>query len=550
MNPKILSSVLASTALVVALPVHARTEFTPEVSVRQVFDFAGRGDAGGTDIWTEIVGGFTGAVDSRKVQASINYNLSRRLQQQGEVFQKTRHNLNARLESEVVNDLLFLNAGGYAATLTRDTRGTFTTNPDSNNGNVQQTYSFFVEPQVRHRFGELDVSANYRYAMTVPDGDRKSLSVGEIGFDPGDLFIQGMSESTTHNGTLAVSNAPRAGRFKWTLSGTGEREDVQRLDQMYRTYTGLFDVEYALNRKISLLGSVGYEDILNTQDNFLADPVTGDPILAADGSLQFDPLRPRVTAYAQDGVIWDVGVRLSPSSRLELTARGGRRYGGTTASFDMNWQIRPGLTFRANFQESIDSTGRMLTRYINGTPIFSSVVNNQYTIGPAGCLYGAVPGTSSCFGGLTQSVTSATFRDNSANATLELSRNRWRAMVSGFYNVRRYVDGRQLQANGQPSVAANVRGADDKTLGLILGFDYRLSARATVDATLQFYDQKFALRNTGQDSQYYATSLGYSVKFGRSLNGFVRGFLSKRDFSSAGQAGTEKTMTLGVRYSF
>lgn len=538
----LLASTVPVLTLAAAAPLSAQTTLQPEVGVDQVFDFAGRGDGGGTDIYTQVRGSLYAAATNDRFRGTFSGTVSHKIKEQGEIFDPTRLDLVARMNAELLREFLFLDAGAVATTLVEDTRGTISADPNANNDNTEQAYNFFVEPSLQRRVsGALVVDASYRLAATFPDSGNDPFA----NFDPNELFIANLSDTVSHTVQAGVGNSAGNSRFRWNLRGYGDLTKIDVLDQKLKQANGIFDVEYRINRSVSLLGSAGYEEIENMQDNILRDPNTGEPILDPDGNIQIDPSDPRVISYEQNGFIWDVGLRYSPNERFDVSGRFGERYGGTTGSFNLLWRARQGLTLTANYAESLDTTGRLLTTFVDGVPISSTRVNSRYTVGFNGCAIGVISGTSTCIGGLTQSVTSAVFLTESFDIVAELGRNETRVLFSGFVNSRRYLN---FDAADIPNIDPDIVNATDDAAGVTATVRRDIGARGTGSIGVYYTRYDYGLED-GRTDNYIGGSLRYDYAVRGEIGAYAQVFVSRRT-SNTQEDETDASLSFGATYKF
>lgn len=536
----------AAPALWQGAGAHASIRFDPFVGAKQVVAFYKNGN---TAMNTELEGGLTSQLESRRVQGQVSYSLRHRFAETGRVSDPTRHSGLARVRSEILRDTLYLDAGAFADMLVRNRTGYISTNPDAETDNLSQTFSYYVAPRLKQDIGHmLRLQARYRYSAVYPDDIRNSLDIGDPGYQPGDIYIQGLSDSVSHKAEASLGNISRNSALAWSLKGQGEKEDVDRFDQRYRTYNGMADVELPITRSLHLLGSGGYQYIDHEQDNLLADPVTGEPVLSPDGALQVDPLEPRREIYHQRGVIWDAGVRFAPSRRFDMRVRVGHRYGGPSGSASLYWAVRNTLIIRASFSEAIDSNNRVLTQFLNDVPIYSNIVGGNYSLGPAGCVIGRDPGTGTCLGGLSMSVFSAVFRRNTLSLSAEYEKSASRWFLSATYNDARYLDDQGPNYRGISPVPAAALNKSDITLKLMLANEYHMSQRMRLINTLEFYDMKLALQPNRHD-RFYALSSAFTLDIKRDAIAFAKAYISHRQSSLSNQ-GTDVILSIGARYTF
>jgi hypothetical protein len=543
-----LASIAALT--VPAGPALGDITFTPGVTVRQVVsdNFS---DNRGMRGWLETGAFFDLQLDTRRVQGNISYSYGHRFKEFGNVLRNDRHDANANVRSILVDDFLYLDLGGIARQFASDQRGFTSLNGDVDSGNQTQIFSGYVEPFINYEIGTFALfNARYRFAATSASGPNADRGIpANIGLEPGEALGAMLSDSVTHSGGVSVASQRENNRFNWTFAGNFIREDIDELDQKYRNYRGVADFGFRVNRSIELLGSVGYEDILNTQNSILFDPITGLPVLDAEGNLQIDPANPRRTAYDQQGLTYDGGFRWTPSRRSELMVRAGKRFGGFTLAADLRFEARGGLVVVGNWDESLDSIGRLLSQYQNGNLIGATRISGfMDEAGIPLCILGFDPVTETCLLGLTQSITPATFKLDRGTLGVSMQSGTFGGYAGANYERRQYVDSQQLQVPGQPQLPPAAALGDDISYGLrgSLSFGQVEGGNLTFNAMVA--RNKYALSRNRHDTTALVGA-NYLMPISSNLSATASAYVSKR-FSNTADDGGSLTGALGLRYTF
>jgi len=527
---------------------YADVEVNPFVSLRQVVADGTRREGRG---WLEAGAGFAALLDTNRVDGNISYRYNRRIPEFGNIKTRNRHNANANVRAELIDDFLMLNAGGTASQYTTDARGFNATNPDDESSNQTQIFSGYVEPSVLQRIGDFATfQSRYRLGAVSADSPREGLtSPGSIGLDPSDGIGSRLSDSITQTASATLASTRATNTINWSLTAQGTHEDVDQLNQKYRGYSAGGELSFRVSRKLELIGSGGYEDIENTQDSILFDEETGLPDLDENGHFQIDPEMPRRTAYDFSGAYWNAGFRYTPSRRTSFEFRAGERYGSANFFLDFNHRSRGGMSVRANFQQTLNSFSRLLTLYENGIPVGMTRVGGTSQLGVPLCAFGIDPASEdeSCMFGLTQSLTPATFKSDRGLLTVSraLEALTWSATV--FYDKRRYVDSQQLQAPTEAELPASVFG-DDETFGVRGRVAFRLGELQSLGFDTLLARNSYALSSGRKDTQFtigtqYSRRLSRHLTGNASLYGTHRISENREDSSSA-------TASVGVRYNF
>lgn len=552
-NCRLLAATGVAASFITALtsaPASADVDFAPYASLRQVVadsTSAGREARG----WLEAGAGFAMLLDTNRVDGNISYRYARRIEEFGDLSQRNRHNANANVRAEVIQDFLMLNAGGTASQYASDARGFNAINADDESSNQTQVFSGYVEPSIIQRLGDFATfQARYRLGAVSADSPREGLtSPGSIGLDPSDGIGSRLTDSVSQSGGVTLASTRSTNTINWSLNGQVTREDVDQLNQKYRGYSGGGEIGIRVSRKLELLGSGGYEDIENTQDSILFDPITGLPDLDDDGNFQVDPAMPRRSAYDFNGAYWNGGFRYTPSRRTSLEFRAGERYGSANFLFNFSHRSRNGMTIQANFEQTLNSFSRLLTQSQNGVIIGATRVGGLDQLGVPNCVFGVDPASEdgSCVGGITQSLTPATFKSDRGVLTISRQVEALTWAATAFYDKRRYVDSQQLQAPGQPPLPLDLFG-DDESFGLRGRVSLRLGDQQTLGFDTMVARNSYALSSGRKDTQVtlgtqYSRRLNQKLSGSATLYGTHRITENREDISSV-------TASVGVRYSF
>ena len=539
-----LVGVLLASVSLAALPgsAEARVDITPRVELRHSITDTEYDDF---NMISVISPGVNIIADTRRVQAYLDYDFNRRFSWDEKLIDKGQHRLNANGSAELIRRLLSVQAGGVITQTFRDWRGPLSVGPDQNNPNQATVGSFYVQPTLSRELGTFAVfDAYYRFAYSDVNNSGRGLQIGEEAPPGFDYSLAPASDSTMQDALVSLSNRnSTSSRLIWTLRGTYRTDDREDLNEDLRMYSGVFDVSYSINRKVALLGSIGYEDIYDEQDNILVDRETGLPVLDSEGRLQVDPNEPRRAVIDRKGKIWDVGVRLSPSRRTELTLRGGRQYGGTVINGDLRYEIREGMVLSARYSESLNTFGRLFSGELGGQP-FSFMVDNNYRLGPGIITvpteFGLIP--------LPGTITNATFRSRLGQAQLSYNAGRTTAMVSGYYDRRNYLNAGQSAGSDAPAPSA-LSDRADVTWGLTMGMNRDLGSGRSIQGNLYYSNLKYALSRERQDT-VYGGSIGYRMRLKEHIYAAADFYTLNRSVDGFGSSQQDNTLTLSVRASF
>lgn len=563
----------ATLLAAVLLPAQAfaAVKFEPSVETRAVVAYSSD-QSPETRSFNELAAGIETGVDTRRIDFDLRYRYARRFGISGPLTDKARHAGSGQLRSELIRELLYLDAQG-SATILNTQFGGFV-DPNADDPTQQQTFSGSIQPAIRHRFGRVQVTARYSYGVFDADSRSPPLRVGRP-LQAGQGFVLGASDTRNQSASLALGNAGRSDRVRWRITADWQRDRIEQLDQLYTSKRGLADVEYSLSRTIGLIANVGYEDILDRQDAIVID-ATGVPVPDANGFVQRDPTMPHTINFDTSGLTYEAGVRLSPSRRTNFIARAGKRFGDFTASGSLELELVNDIRLFATYNESLNNFGRLFTTLftdpVSGaiTPIGSFAANGggkQSPIGATTCAFGLDSDTGSCQFNLTQIASNATFKDQSAALTIAKggagsgeggTPRHFSGAVSGFYTKRAYL-GKQPAGLPAGTAPISLGGSTDISYGVNLRAEQRLNRQQTVGLDLRAQRNEYGLSRDGRDLQLSA-QFRYDWLIARSLTLFADGFVSRRlvdDQTGAVQPGrftlpqnTTGTASVGIRYLF
>ena len=529
-------------------PVLAKAvQLNGDAEVRQVYTHNDSQDE--TLTYSELVVGIDGKVDTRRIKASFTYQFGRKFAESGGANRENRHSLFARADIDVIENRLTVRTGAFAALLNRDLRGQVSFSPDQDNPNLVQTYSAYIEPhyhQPLRGIGDLDVNYRIGYYNVDENAGGSSGLGGLPGGAASDVPFDTVSDSINQNLQAKIGNRESRGRLRWDLIGTVSTEDIDRLDQRYRSYEGRAEIEYIVRRGIGIIGSVGYEHIRNSEIGVLRD-ATGAPIPGVDGGFQPDPAAPRRSIYAQSGLTFEGGLRLQPTRRTFLNVRAGRRNGQFSLNGDARFEVSSRLILSARLTDGIDSFGRLLTRDLDGTTV-RSVVSNADVIGLGGCVFGIDPGSGTCLFNATQSITNATFRNRAAQFIVDFRHGRTSLSLAGIYSRREFLDSQSLQAPSSPLVDPGITEGADESFSLNARLTQALRGRQRLGFGLFANRYSFAI-SQGRRDTYVGGTADYSISLGRRLALQAAATVARRQSDTAADT-LDATVSAGLRLQF
>lgn len=530
------SKLLAASLVVLAIatPARARKEITPYLEVSQVVsaDLNGSHDV---LTYSQVAAGIDASVSNSRGEAQISYRYERRIAWDNKVDDGDVHSGLARAGYQLVPNTLSIEAGALATRGRVDGRGDAPGLLVGNVDNVTQVYSVYAGPTLTTQTGPLDVSAAYRLSYT-------KVEAQDIVLAPGQPRLDNYDDAVGHLATASVGMGSGELPFGWTVSGALEREDAGQLDQRFESKGIRGDVIVPVSPTLAVVGGLGYEDIEASQRAPLLD-AGGAPVVNSKGRFVTDPASPRLLAYDQDGIYWDVGVAWRPSRRTNLEARIGRRYGSMSYTGSLSYQMNQATAFGVVVYDDLQTFGQQLNDNLALLPTNFATVDNPLAPQFGGCVFGGGSGNAGgCLNPAFQSINSSVFRTRGVTAIMSRHRGPWSMGVGLGYAQRKY----QTPIVG--GATFNLNGVRDESWFGQGQIAYQIDDRSEVDAQIfaSLYDSGILnapnVLSTGATGSYRRT-------FGRRLSGLAAvGLYSNKVDGFEGILSA--SALLGMRYSF
>lgn len=507
-----------------------RVEITPYIVAQQVLvaDFKSGGEV---LTYSTVAAGVDASVATRQAEGQISVRYERLIGYDNGIDDQDIITGLAR-GSLALSRNFSLEAGGIAARTRVDGRGAAPTNLVGNPDNVTQVYSVFGGPTFATQAGSLSINAAYRSGYTkVESADVVVLPAGQQRFDQFD-------DSFSQLATASVGMQPGDLPFGWAISGSWQREDAGQLDNRFDGKYVRADLTVPVSPTLAVVGGVGYEDIEISERDALRD-AGGVPIVGSDGRLVKDSASPRLIAYRQDGLIWDVGVLWRPSTRTSVEARYGRRYGSDIYLGSLSYQ--PGRDWAVNVSvyDTISGFGGLLNDNLAALPTQFRSTRNPISGDISGCAFGQSGGF--CLNDALQNASSAAFRQRGITASMNGTISGWDSGVAVGYNRRKFIAS-LLGAQAQ------IDGITDENYFAVAYLGRAIDRRTRFESNIyaNYFDSGFAsaadVLQTGANAALYRQVVrGLSASAAVGLDSF-----RQKDFDSALTA----SALLGLRYSF
>ncbi len=262
---------------------------------------------------TQINPGISLAGDAARLKLKLNYRMQNLLYAKDSSRNNIRHQLLASGTATLVEDTFFVDASSSIGQRLISGTGPVPLDNVSVTGNTTDVTTFRVSPYLRHNFGSI-ASTEMRYSY-----DTVNYQAG--GFN-----------SASNTVSASLKSGPSFNQIPWGLNYRQQKigyEGSGRPDIKFEMVTG--NVSYILTRKFSLFAQGGYE-----QNSYA---------VAAAGQ------RP-------SGPFWSAGANWAPTSRTSLQASYGKRFFGTTYSFNLKHTTRR-TSWQASYSQNVMTVRQM-----------------------------------------------------------------------------------------------------------------------------------------------------------------------------------------------
>lgn len=488
----------------------------------------------GNDVvtYTQLAAGVDASIVGRNNGGSVSLRYERNFAHQSDGADSDTITGVARGYASIVPRVLTVEAGALASSTRVDAQGRSVFNPLVDDNLTTQTYSAYAGPNLQTRAGDVDVSANYRIGYTRVDGPDFVTATGTAA----DLF----DESITHSATLRAGTRPGEPLPVGIGVGAGYyQEDVSNLDQRVRDAYVRGDVTVPVSSSLAIVAGAGVEDVEVSSRDAVRD-ADGNPVIGPDGRYVTDSASPRIIAYEASGLIWDVGVVWSPSSRTQLEAHFGHRYDSETFYGNFSWKPSSRSNLSIGVYDGIQGFGGRLNNALAALPTDFTVTRDPVTGELTGCV-NTLDG-SGCLDGLLGSVRSSVFRGRGVVASYSRRIGRMTAQVGAGYDRRKFI--------GAPgTVLALADGVVDESYYVAAGLGGPVGPRGSfsVNTYASWFDSGTA--GAGNVSAI-GGSASYSEEVFRNLSARAAVAISMLDSDLAPDNFTTASALLGLRYDF
>lgn len=271
-----------------------------------------------TDKESELVGqflpGFSLTREASQLRTEFSYLGQAALYAKESKSSDILHQFAGDATAEIVRERFFLDANTTFGQQVIDPAGKISESTINVTDNRTDVFTTRVNPSWRQNLSTFArASVDYTFGMVrfLDDGATNDIE-----------------DSVEHSAEVTIRNPARARRFGWVLAYEWDRVEFED-DKADIFQRGNAELTYQVSRSVTLIGLAGYED--NDLD------AIGDA----------------------DGEVWEVGIGWQPTPSDKLEARYGRRFFGSTKSFQ--W-IHAGqrITTEVSFSEDFTTSNQAL----------------------------------------------------------------------------------------------------------------------------------------------------------------------------------------------
>ncbi|MHA1113370.1 MAG: TIGR03016 family PEP-CTERM system-associated outer membrane protein [Alphaproteobacteria bacterium] len=472
----------ALTGLIVALAAKpgaaADWDVTPAVSLTSIFSDNAYVNAEGaeqSDVITTVAPGVSVRGTGGRVQANFDYALQRVHYLNDNDRGEFRQELVGNGAAEIYEDQVFVDARASVSRQIVSSAGPVTGTEFDDSTNVTEVRNFEISPAFRHHFGNwVDTIARNRFSQVTTDSTT-------------------VTNTSTVGSEFSASSGSRFSVFTWTLSLTDDKTirdgDAPRIKTRFINADG----RYAVNRKISLLGGVGHEEI-------------DDPTLTTE----------------PNGVTWNIGAALRPGPKTDVTVTYGQRFDSENWAADAVYRISSRTQLSASYQESI----QISQQAINEDLSFLGVDDQ-------GNLIDTRTGMPFEFESASFGLTSDAFRSKSLNAAFTATRRRQSFSLDG----------------GWQSQKTDSTGIEQTVLSAGGSWNRSLNPRANATAAFTFRHTDFGTPD-GRKDNFYVASLSYNHVISETVSGSLSYIHTERTSNVSGNGQSDNVITLSLSKSF
>ncbi len=406
-----------------------------------------------SDFVTTTTLGVNALSDGPRFDLNLNYALTHLFYPslQGDDRDEFRHNLQANSATELIEDLFFLDTAAGINQQFVDRRGSFSTVDVARSDNRATVSILSANPYFLNR-----VDGNFATLRTGYTYNYVNIS-NNVTFDGINL---GNNTSEFHEAAMNLDSGTRFTRFIWGWEALYRHQKLDQIDDLnvqgdnLNVYETSLNGEYQISRYIAAIGRIGWQK--------------------RDGIGDFNQF---------DGIIWNVGGRLTPGPRTVIQVTYGKEFFGNIWDASASYQITPNMLFTATYNEQYQTFAQNALDNAGG----GGAIDDQFLI--------------------TQEF--ARFRQYNAS----LTGTRGRSTITINFGHEEAVSGNAITTYDRNSV------------GVI--WDRQLNSRLTMSVNGSFFEDKF--QDAVQSDIFFSGGIRFDYLLSSSLSANVEYIHSQRE---------------------
>lgn len=411
---------------------------------------------------------------------NLNYNFNQTYYHRKTQADENSNRLSAVGQVELWKRVAFVDFQGSISQVLEDSTAVTSNSISGQNINRTEARSFSVSPLFRHHFGQwVETESRVRLNNTSTQSDN-------------------IENTFTQTGTLNITSGRRFALFPWSVVVLDEKTTNNGGEPSERQRRADASLSYVLSRKLTLTGTLGWEDV-------------------EDEGLDEQP----------SGLTWSAGFTLTPSSRTSLEFSGGFRNDNTNFSLNASHNLSSRTSITANYSDSIETSQSQIS---NGNSFLGALI---FGPNPEDVFFfdtrTGLPPTNDTFFGLSES----TFRQRRFQLNLSGSRKR------NTFNGGIFLEQRDTSSTG---ITENVYGGN-------FSLSRRITPRLNGTIGLSAAYTDFGTADQREELDYRATtSLSYQVR--NDLQARLTYNLTLTKVNNAPDDVMENSVSLGLTKSF
>lgn len=484
---------MAPLALLLAPHCHAGWKFVPTIEARETYTDNLRLDspALARSEWvSEVTPGFTLQNRGPRLRFDANYRLRYFdfPNDREEYADRTRSQLNARINAELVGELLYVDGAASITQQPISAFGPLLSDSAYATANRSQVRTFNASPYLRRRFGSI-ATAELRYV-------RDSVDTGRPGL--------GSSDGNTVSFSLASGRAFRD--LGWNLQAREQRIDDQMAPET-TTRTASLGLRYVAGRTLTLTASGGYDEY---------------DYQALGG----------VTA----GRAWSAGLSWTPGTRTRVDANVGKRYYGSSYFLSASHRTRK-TVWSLNYNDAVTTTRSqfLLPSTIDTAAmldrLFAATITDPAARQEAVEAYMRATGLPPSLADSVNYFSNRYFLQKQLQASAALRGARTRLVLSAFGTHRNALSTVEADSALLGPGSATLNDAT-RQIGASALWSLALNSRTAVNTTINA--TRVESKSTGLESTNKVVRLSLTRQFQRKLSGALE---LRRVTGPAGQGG-------------